>query len=278
MADHNIWKHVKTGDVSNNPYFKETENIPPTSPSSDIPGTMQVLNGVYEITERFDTYALGVDSIRNTQITLKNLQSQFTKPDGSKIYRPLTTLESLEVMINDYNTLKDENGTDRNIADRTKLFSNYKYTCTGVAYKNGGGEIKIIPESSDLILIPSGFNENSLPITYSKIIGTKLDTSKAKYNKLLSQSEVVVHPAWIASVGDTQHGRDILKAYSDIVFNLLKDKNKTQGMGYWITTNPGSGELRALCVSGIVSDSNAFGSGDLDGGARFLRVARTQKN
>ena len=278
MADHNIWKHVKVDpdSIKNNPYLNPVQ--PSTSQPSDIPDTTQALNGIYEITERFDTYALGVDSIRNTKITLKNLQPQFTKPDGSKIYSPLTTLESLEVMINDYNTLKDEHGTDRSVADRIKLFSNYKYTCTGVAYKNGGGEIKIIPESSDLILIPNGFNQNSLQIDYSKIIGTKLDTSKAKYNQVLSQSEVIVHPAWIASVGDTQHGRDILKAYSNIIFNLLKNNNKTQGMGYWITTNPDSDQLRALFVNSIDDYSGAVGYDVLSNYARFLRVARSQKN
>jgi hypothetical protein len=236
-----------------------------------------ILNGRYEISDKFDTYSKGVDAIRNMKIIDNISQPIFKKSDGSYIYRPLTTLESLEVMVNDYNTINDANGKTRTQEDRERLFNNYKFTCTGIAYPKGGKEIKIIPESTNLIMILETHNTTFLDINYANIVGTKLDTSNAKYNKLLSKSEVLEHPAWIASVGDTIDARKVLKSYADIVFKMIATKSNTQGMGYWIKTSPDKDQLRALYGYSIDDNSDADGIYFLNDKARFLLVAQLQK-
>lgn len=279
MDKNNFWKRVEAGDVSNNPYFKVE---PVADRGSEDTSVHNVPNhntpsGRYEITDYFNTYALGVDHIRSISITPNNTQPIFVKPDGSNIYRPLTMLESLEVMVNDYNTLKDASGQDRTSEDRKKLLSNYKFTCTGIAYKAGGKEIKIIPQSTELITIPSTHNSAFLPITYNNIIGTILNPANAKYNQLLSETEVNNHPAWIASVGDTKQGRNILKEYTSMIFKILSEKQQTTAMGFYTNQNPTTDELRALYVRVIGSNSFANGSYDLNYYARFLLVAPQKK-
>ena len=278
MQDNNPWKHVDPGDVSKNPYYKKLETTNNTKPPETKKANTKILSGNYEISDRFDRYELGVESIRSTLITNTNAQPIFVKPDHSKIYRPLTTLESLEVMIKDFNTLHDSNGDVRSEEDRLRLFSNYKYTCTGVAYKADGKEIKILPESTELILIDKNLNKPFLSIDYAKISGTRLDKKQAKYNQGLSKAEVLNHPAWLASVENTTHGKNILKEYTEIVFNYLKTKkNSTQGMGYYIVTDPKVDQLRALYVYGIDYNSNAVGNNFLGNFARFLLAAPRAK-
>jgi hypothetical protein len=236
-----------------------------------------LLSGQYEITDRFDTYAKGVDFIRNVPIDKNRPQPILVKTDGSKIYRQLTTLESLEVIVNDYNRLQNVDGRNRSPEDRERLFNNYKFTCTGVAYEKGGKSIKIIPESSTLITIPETHNTGFLDIDYSNMQETKLGTGKSKYDVGLLKSEVLNHPAWIASVEDIVRGRDVLKEYADIVFSLLKAKNKSTGMGFYLFNKPDADQLRALFVN-FGSGSVANGSGNLSGSARFLFATPLQKN
>jgi hypothetical protein len=263
--------------------YKESEVKPNVESHSPIiiPNSSNhntLLNGRYKITDRFDTYAKGVDAIRNIPL-VDNISQPTFKSNGSKLYRPLTLLESLEVMVNDYNTINDANGETRTIEDRERLFNNHKFTCTGVAYLKGGKEIKIIPQSTELLTILETHDDLFLDINYANIVGTKLDTSNAKYNKVLSKSEVLEHPAWIASVGDTIDARKVLKSYVDIVFNMLATKkNSTQGMGYWINTSPDKDQLWALYVNYIDVNSDAGGDVNLSGNARFLLVDQLQKN
>jgi hypothetical protein len=262
--------------------YKESDVMPNIESHSPIiisnSEDHNILTERYEISCCFDTYALGVNEIRNIPLVDTISQPTFNL-NGSKLYRPLTTLESLEVMINDYNTINDANGKTRTTEDRERLFNNHKFTCTGIAYKNCGSEIKIIPQSTELLTILETHDNFFLDINYANIIGTKLDTSNAKYNKVLSKSEVLEHPAWIASVGDTIDARKVLNSYVDIVFNMLATKkNSTQGMGYWINTIPDKDQLQALWIVNIDGESDAFGKVSLSGVARFLLVDQLQRN
>jgi hypothetical protein len=268
--------------------YKESDVVPNVESHSPIiiPNSEDhnLLTGRYEISCCFDTYALGVNAIRNIPL-VNNISQPTFNSEGSKLYRPLTLLESLEVMVNDYNTLLDENGKTRKVKDRERLFNKYKFrqtaTCTGVAYKSGGKEIKIIPQSTELIMIPEISNNNyiakCMDIKYNKIVGTKLDTSKAKYNQPLSKSEVLEHPAWIASVGDTIDARKVLESYADIVFNMLATKKLTQGMDYQRFTQPDKDQLWVLCVSNQ-EECLCANAGDLNTYTHFLLVDELYKN
>ena len=285
MTDNiNPWKYVKPRDVSNNPYFKEVkteenqgDNIPEDTAMPDDSVHNAPL-ARFEITDRFDTYAKGVEFIRTIPITINSVQPIFVMPNNSQVYRPLTTLASLEVMVNDYNRLKDANGKNRTQEDRERLFTNYKFTCTGVAYEKGGKKIKIIPQSTDLITIPETHNTAFLTEDYVNASGQTLIVEKAKYNQLLTKDEVLAHPAWIASVEQTKHGRKVLEEYTNIVFDMLATKkNSTKGMGFYITSNPTVDQLRALFVGSIDVYSGAGGGSGLSCDARFLLVAPSQK-
>jgi hypothetical protein len=239
--------------------------------------------GLYELTDAFETYALGVESIRTISSDSNYNQKVFEKPDGSQIYRPLTMLESLEVMVNDYNILKDANGQDRTPEDRKRLLSNYKDTSTGIAYKAESTQITIIPECKELILIPTDYKKLFLENPYRTLTGIPLDTANVTYNQALKEFEVNDHPAWIASVGGTVDGIRVLKEYSHIIFNILAKKKQTTGMGFYIrkdavTQNTATDELRALYFGNIDNNSVAYGDGNLNYDARFLLVAPSQKN
>lgn len=251
----NFWKYVKAL-VTNN-----------KSPS-----------GRYVISDRFNTYGLGVEHIRSIPITLGYTQPIFKKVDGSQIYRPLTLLESLEVVVRDYNTDKNSDGITRTEKDKQELLRKVKYTCTGIACKAEGTEIKIIPECQQLINIPANNTKSFLEDAYNTLEGITLNTNTGKYNQLLKESEVNSHSAWIASLGGTQHGRDILKEYSKIIFKLLAKEQQTKGMEFYVMfNNTKKDELRTLSTWGIKIYSDAVGPSNLDFYARFLLAVPSKK-
>ncbi|MDP3640319.1 MAG: hypothetical protein Q8R53_03910, partial [Nanoarchaeota archaeon] len=62
--------------------------------------------------------------------------------------------------------------------------------------------------------------------------------------------------------------------YADIVYaQLLETYNRTMGMGFFSRGKTNTDELRALFVHDLNCDSNAGGSGGLNYGGSFLRVA-----
>ena len=271
MADHNIWKHVKTGDVSNNPYFKETENIPPVSDVSNNKNAI-ISNGEYIKLPKTDTYATGVVALQAfLKANPSDTHPKFTLSNGSNVYRPLTFKENIEARVTEYQTDKNADGSTRTAEQKIELFKNWIDSCTGIAYEKKKSKFKIIPICDSVISIPEDFNDAFYPVTYSKLIGKELDSATDLYNQDLTLQQVLVHPAWITALEDD---KTLLKTYAKITFDLLKSKySKESGMGFYIQSNTAKDELRALFVNSVGDGSNAGGDYDLSDGARFLRVA-----
>lgn len=232
-------------------------------------------NKDYVLMAPTSTYALGVEAIRESYNNCEcPSQPIFTKPDGSCIVRSLTFRENLQARIEDYNTLNNADGSIKTDDERLRFFNKWLDSCTGIAYKKGTTKFKIVPQSQDLIEIPSEFKEAFLEINYDSIDGIELDSSKNKYNDLLTLSKVKSHPAWITTV---EEDTVLLSEYANIVFGLLKEKYKrTNGMGFFVRSNTKTDELRALFVSNIDDYSYAVGNYSLNNGGSFLLVAPSQ--
>ena len=129
--------------------------------------------------------------------------------------------------------------------------------------------IKLVNICEELIEITQDFNRKFLPIDYSSIQGVELDSSQAKYGKLLTKQEVLDHPAWLTAV---EEDRELLRAYSDIVFAESRGKN----MGFWVLDSPNKDQLRALFVYDLDNSSYASGYDYLDNSGSFLRVVAHQ--
>ncbi|MBU2590001.1 MAG: hypothetical protein KKB39_04535 [Nanoarchaeota archaeon] len=240
-----------------------TDSDEPEQTSTDLS------NLEYVLMPKADTYALGVEALRAFCLAdPSNTQFMFTQDDNSKIIRPLTFEENIKARVDDYETLQDENGNERDLSLRTRLFNTYLDSCTGIAYKAGTTKFKIVTECSELINIASNFNSKYLPINYRGINSIELDSSQGVYNKLLTPEQILEHPAWNTAVQD----KSLLKTYTDLVFKLNPGDER---MRFWVRQNTAKDELRALYVNYIGNDSNASGSNDLNDDAYFLRV--TQK-
>ena len=194
------------------------------------------------------------------------LHPTFVKDNGSIIFRPLTFKEDLVAIVEDFETLRNPDGSKRSTAERLTLFNNYKDSCTGIKYKKNSTKFKIEPVCKDLITIPPGFNRPFIGIDYESASGIELDSSKGKYSQLLTKKQVLELPAWKeAAEGDTE----ILKTYTNIVFKALK---QDEAMGFWPLQNTQEDQLRALYVFNLVGSSGAGGNYDLDDDARLLLV------
>ncbi len=239
-------------------------------------GTLSSGNYCYMLMPEKDTYAKGVHALR-TKCEKENdcPHPMFVQDDGSKIYRPLTFKENIEVRVNDFNTLYNFDGKERKKRERLRLFTRrWLDSCTGIAYKKGTTKFKLVPVSKDLITLSKGFNNAYVDINYDTIDGIELDRKDGIYDRLLTLSQVENHPAWLAAVDGDTH---LLKAYGDIVFANVKQDTV---MGFYTLQNTPQDQLRALLVHDLDSDSRAYGSYNLGDNGSFLLVAPVvaQKN
>ncbi len=264
--------------------------IPPRVPSRTPPKTesVSVGAGVYILMDQTSRYALGVHALRDACVAERNLvHPQYTRGAGSGIYRPFTFKEGIKARVDDYNILKNPNGSDRTLDERLKLFTAWNDSCTGIAYEAGTTKFKIVPVCEPLILIDRDDNSNFLAIPYASLVGAELDskpgllnirTKKCKYAQHLTKQEIEEHDAWRGAVeGDVA----LLKEYRDIVFAALQERNASKqmpekAMGFHVQQNPDTDELRALLVDDLDYYSLAFGNGDLGNGGSFVRLAPSQ--
>ena len=210
------------------------------------------VRGSYVLLPQTSTYAIGVQALRDAYSkTKESVHPLFTRDDGSKTVRPLTFKENIEARVNDYKTLKDENGNNRSREDRLRLFSRWLDSCTGIAYKAQSTKFKINPECRELITINQDFNQPFISIDYSSFKGLELDSSRGKYNQPLNKQDVVNHEGWNAAL---QGDNKLLEAYADITF---KERNSPNMMGFWTRDQTDQDELRGLFVDNLPDNSNA---------------------
>ena len=238
----------------NNVQEQNTEQ--PQTTSNDI-------IGIYDLIKA-DTYAAGVKQLRESY-------ANGECPDHPTIngkVRPLRFAENLRARIEDYNRLTNPDGNKRTEQERKMLFTDtWLDSCAGVAYKVKSTKFKIIPECNALIDIPNGFNNAFLTVDYSKIQGIELDSNNGEYGKSLTKQQVLSHPAWNAVV---ENDKALLSEYFDITANLTQ---RQELMGFYVLQNTNKDQLRALYVSILDLNSDAFGNVVLLSNSRLLRVA-----
>ena len=199
------------------------------------------IDGKYVLMDVTATYSDGVHNLQEACRREGNsVHPQFVMTECG-IYRPLTFKENLQAWVNDYET---------NQRDKLGLFRTGLDSCCGIVYKGGTTNFKVVPICEELITIPQGFNQRFLSVDYDSVPGIELDSSKAKYNTLLTQEEVLEHPAWLTVI---EEDRVLLKAYTDIVFTERGGKNMT----FWVLNKPPQDQLRSLFFISLDYYSNA---------------------
>jgi len=230
------------------------------------------LNGKLILMDETDTYAQGVQALRDAcEADPNSSHPQFTRDDGSLIYRPLTFKETIQEKVDDFNKLNDDEGNERNLDDRLRFFDHWVDSSTGIAYKAGTKNFKIVQICQPLVCIDKDFDDAFLTVGYESIEGIKLISEGGTYNKSLSKRQVLEHEAWQTTV---EEDKSLLKEYCDIVFAQLKERyNIEKGMGFYVVSETDEDQLRALFVFSLDSNSYASGSGSLSVSGSFLRVA-----
>jgi len=227
------------------------------------------IDGNYILMPKTSTYAQGVQALRDAcEADPNSSHPQFTRDDGSLIYRPLTFKETIEARVKDYETTHNPDGTERTKDDRLRFFKRWNDSCTGIAYKQGSSKFKVIVQSPKLVTIDKGFNNTHLPINYDETVGVELDRGDATYRNWLTKDQVLNHPAWQAAV---EEDTNLLETYRDIVF--AERGNPDKSMAFYVLTSVDEDQLRALFVCSLGSNSSASGSGSLSNSGSFLRVA-----
>jgi len=178
----------------------------------------------YEVMSQTNTYAEGVYALRNfyEETRYEAPKQLLYACDGQKIIRPMTFKENILARVEDFETRVPKDGTKRTLDDRLKLFRERLDSCSAIAYSSQNkDEFMIIPLCKELITIPKDLSNNFISICYSDFQGRgiSLKYSQAKYNLLLTESEVISHPAWIAAVEEDMR---LLIAYSGIMFDNMK--------------------------------------------------------
>ena len=279
MKSNNPWKHVKPADVSRNKYVHEELDKPPT-PDPSKPESSPI-TGSYLLLPGTNTYSLGVKQLQDQSVG--NATHPRYQLPNSKVSRALTFKENLQARLEDYNKLTDSQGQVRDLASRLQLWNEWLDSCSGIAYpsefQKGTGKFKLVTQSAELITIAPDFVESFLSCDYDSLNGTELDSSKGKYNELLTQSEIKTHEGWLTVVeGDSK----LLEDYVDTLFSILqeRDANKqmpARAMGFYLRSSTTTAELRALFVYYLDNLSSAYGLYNLNYNGSFLLVAPSQK-
>ena len=227
----------------------------------------------YKLMPGQNTYAKGVHALRDSyaQNEAEVPSHLWYNCDGQRIVRPLTFRENLQARVDDFETLKNKDGSIRTIEDRLRLFGTWFDSCTGIAYSSNNDDFMIIPMCKELITIPRDFNDEYTQVDYASLQGKgfSLKRSQAKYDQQLTESEVISHPAWFASV---EEDVTLLCMYVSVVFKHMINKDG-KSMDFYLKDQIKKDQLMDLFVYGCNSNSIASGNVNLNfDGTSFLRA------
>ncbi|MBI2960073.1 MAG: hypothetical protein HYY28_07150 [Betaproteobacteria bacterium] len=221
---------------------------------------LQVANLAYAVV-RANSYSQGLTKLRTLHTKGQAaFQPKYARSNGRPTVRPLTFQETIDAKVNAYESGNKE------------LFKTCLSTSSGIVYE-GTSKFKIIPLAQELVSLPRSFEGAFAQAAYALADVQELDrsASKYKYNDLLGREEALRHPAWNEAVPD----KALLRAYRDIVFDELNAVHTEKAMGFWLSTDPPRDSLWALGVDLLLGCySKAYSLDDLNGEARFIRVAQ----
>ena len=192
---------------------------------------------------------------------------------GEKVPRPLTTQENVRYMLENWETKKNIDGTQRTEQERARLFiESWKDSCDGVANKAKTTKFKIIPECSQLLALPEDFNKEFVVVNYENDFSRfeELDSSKGKYNQDLNETEFNAHPGWEQLIPDA----NLKKDFGTAVYYLLdKFRNGRKiGAGFYVLQNTAKDELRAAFVHYLDNVCGGLARSILNFNSSFLLV------
>ncbi len=227
----------------------------------------------YEIMPSQSTYGEGVHALQNSYAGKETEVPSLLwyECDGQKIVRPLTFRENLLARVEDFETLKNNDGSTRSMEERLRFFNTYLVSCTGIVYSSKDkDDFVIIPICKELITIPKNFSNEYLSINYASLQskGFSLKRSQAKYNQMLTESEVISHPAWIVSV---EEDITLLCIYTSIVFKYSSSR-KGKLMGFYLGNQIEKDQLRSLFINNRGNGSKANGNYILNLDSVFSRA------
>jgi len=172
----------------------------------------------YEINPPEKTYALSLHSLRNSASILSHPSITH---NGETLIRPLTFKETLEVIINDFETKTNHDGLERSMEERFALFERGFCTCTGMVSRPDEKRIKIIPMAIPLILLDRNHDYAYTPICYKSVQGIELRI-KGGYEYNLTKKKFLKHKGMLALVERDKH---LLKTYANIIYSPEKGKS-----------------------------------------------------
>ncbi len=220
-----------------------------------------------------NTYAKGVHTLRNSYVRKEEVPSQlWYKSNGQKLVRPLSFRENLLARVDNFETLKNKDGSVRTMEERLKFFNMWFDSCTGLAYSSQNeNDFMIISICEELIIMPENFRKEYLLIDYTHFQskGFSLKRSQAKYCQALTHSEVITHPAWIASV---EEDIGLLCTYASIVFDQTNER-RNESMSFYLKDKMEKDQLRGMFVSNLDDSSFASASNYFYVDSSFLRAA-----
>ena len=230
----------------------------------------------YVLMPEAKTYALGVHALQEA-CTKENNQNhpKFTLPDGKTVYRPLTFKENGLARLNQFNTLTNSDGSQRELTQRIEFMHNWNHSCCGIAYpaaERNSSRFKLILQSPELIGLPKDFDKGSIFIfvDYDSFnYDLQLDRNRAKYNQELTPTEIDSHEGWLALFEDDCTALHDYRKMIEKTLTLSKSQNQAhQFMAFWLLDNPKKSCLFDLSVSR--DDSCANGNVNLFSYSRFL--------
>ena len=216
------------------------------------------------ITDRYSTYANGLHIFREECGKDTNNANEKVMIAKKELIRPPTIKEILEFRLEQFH----KDGISQE--EREKLFKQWFATSTGIAYQKDTNNFKIVPVSLDLMGLQKDFNQETLPIDYSKLVGAgiiEVDKTQNGYDISLTKAKVKVHKGWLALC---ENDSTLLNAYVDVVYGHF---GKKSGMRFYLSLH-NADHLRSVYVDNL--DGNSYDSGILNSSAYFLRVTRAK--
>ena len=230
----------------------------------------------YELMPQAQTYALGVQALRDSYKRGECPSQPTVEIDGKQWVRPLTLKENLQARLEVFETVTDMNGKGYPLQDRLRLFNHWIESCTGIVHEEGTTRFKVIPICRALITIDPLFDERVILVSYDDIHGDNnitLDSNDGIYNKWLTREQVMNHPAWRAIVGDDEDGRKLLQEYSQII---CEHGVGGDTMGFFVCEKQEQDELHPLYISNSIGASSVYGYSLLNFNGLFLRITPSE--
>jgi len=187
------------------------------------------------------------------------MQHCLINPDGSTLIKALTCKESIEAIVNHYNSQTKKR-------DRLKFLKRGFDSCSAAVFKKGTNEFKILSFSSELINYFSEGDEKIISVNFNDFNKKVLSIQNGKYNVPLNKAEVMENEAWLALC---EWDKFLLKEFRDIVF---AESDLTEAMPFCIPEQNDKGDfLYPIFVNSISNLSKALAT-TLDVPCSFLKL------